>query len=114
MKAEEEDVDIITITVATSPPTQGFAGPTVTRSGSVVSDSHRMMSSTPAPPSSTATLVNGDAVAAATNPDGGDGGDAMAVDTSVDPDTLWAEEDPDDDVPGGWRMKILMEEDDDE
>ncbi|KAG2014116.1 hypothetical protein CC2G_010959 [Coprinopsis cinerea AmutBmut pab1-1] len=29
----------------------------------------------------------------------------------VDPDTLWAMEDPDDDIPSLWRMKIIMEDD---
>jgi COMPASS component SWD1 len=44
----------------------------------------------------------------------------MVVDTNVnststvDPDTLWAEEDPDDDIPGGWRMRVLIEEEEDE
>lgn len=32
----------------------------------------------------------------------------------VDPDILWAQEEPDDDLPSLWKMKIVMEEDEDE
>lgn len=51
--------------------------------------------------------MNGD-FTSATNDDDVKG-DEMAVDAnvSVDADMLWAE-DPDDDVPEGWRMRDLM------
>lgn len=105
MKAEEEDVDIDTIAVATSPPSNEPA----------FSKFNTSKAGTPAP--------NGDATPAlGAKPQDGLGGTgrsdspgdmAMHVDVSIDPDALWAEEDPDDDVPGGWRMKVLMEDTDD-
>ena len=104
MKAEEEDVDIDTMAVATSPPSNEPAFSKFTSKAG-----------TPAP--------NGDATPALgaklEDRSGGTGrsaspGDmAMHVDLSIDSDALWAEEDPDDDVPGGWRMKVLMEDTDD-
>jgi COMPASS component SWD1 len=38
----------------------------------------------------------------------------LASVVETDPDILWAQEDPDDDLPSLWRMKIVMEEDEDE
>ncbi|KAJ2927391.1 hypothetical protein H1R20_g9706, partial [Candolleomyces eurysporus] len=117
MKAEEEDVDIDSFVVATSPPISGgLAGP-VTRDQSVTSD----RGPTPALVNGTANTNGNGHHAMDTKPNGtlaaGDD-NKMLVDTNsnstVDPDTLWAEEDPDDDVPGGWRMRVLMEDEEDE
>lgn len=146
MKAEEEDVDIDSFVVATSPPIGGFAGgPTTSstsRAQSVSVDPHTLVNGTPKPTGTPSTPntnsnMNGNANAhghghptpstdSETNGSGiGTGDDGrMVVETNntsgvgasatTDPDTLWAEEDPDDDVPGGWRMKVLIEEDEDE
>ncbi|KAJ2918212.1 hypothetical protein MD484_g2209, partial [Candolleomyces efflorescens] len=132
MKAEEEDVDIDSFAVATSPPTSGGLAGRVTRDQSVAPDG-----STPAfqgvngisnPTAKPNGNGNGNGHLHDTNGTLTDGDDMskMVVDTTttanagggtmgtVDPDTLWAEEDPDDDVPGGWRMKVLIEEEEDD
>lgn len=108
MKAEEEDVDIDTIAIATSPPSNGpaFSGFNASKAG------------TPAPNGDSSSHPKPDPVGSGEGVAGGGRSDspgdmAMHVDLSVDPDALWAEEDPDDDLPGAWRMKVLMEDDDD-
>ncbi|TFK28634.1 WD40 repeat-like protein [Coprinopsis marcescibilis] len=150
MKAEEEDVDILGMSVATSPPNarssvgvhgpssaSAYASSAPTRSGSV---NERAGSNERDP---TAAQQSGAAGAGAvTNsgdsgmrvdtpdglPDGHGGGGALTKEkekekeetpgiASVmdqDPDALWAGEEPDDDVPGLWKMKILIEGDDEE
>ncbi|KAF6762420.1 COMPASS complex protein [Ephemerocybe angulata] len=116
MKAEEEDVDIDTITVATSPPSNqsilagaGAFNPAAARSGSISAAFSK--AGTPAP----STLANGAATPGVKRDSSPNGTDAMQVDTmNLDPDALWAEEDPDDDVPGTWKMKVLMEDGDDD
>jgi COMPASS component SWD1 len=130
MKAEEEDVDIDSFVVATSPPAgAGLAG-RVTRDQSVTPDhgsggSPALINGTANPNAGAKTNGNGNGHLHPSDnkPNGtlSDGDDSkMVVDTNVnstsmvDPDTLWAEEDPDDDIPGGWRMRVLIEKEEDE
>lgn len=131
MKAEEEDVDIDSFVVATSPPAGGGLAGRVTRDQSVTPDhgsggSPALINGTANPNAGAKPNRNGNGHLhpSDTKPNGTltDGDDSkMVVDTNVssstgtvDPDTLWAEEDPDDDIPGGWRMRVLIEEEEDE
>jgi hypothetical protein len=102
MKAEEEEVDIDNVI---------SAGPCTTNSTTM----HANRSAGPATGVVTPIFTNGG---------GGSGSHgAMAVDgalgrlgsnfgdlgLNIDLDIAWAEEEPDDDDPGLWRMKVVME-----
>jgi len=87
MKAEEEDVDIDTIVShAASAGSNGGGG---TRSGNMGG------AATPV-----GTSGNGDM---------GTMNEAMGDAGAVDMDIIWAEENPDDDLPGGWKMTVVMD-----
>ena len=87
MKAEEEDVDIDTIVShAASAGSNGGGG---TRSGNTGG------AATPV-----GTSGNGDM---------GTMNEAMGDAGAVDMDIIWAEENPDDDLPGGWKMTVVMD-----
>jgi len=101
MKAEEEDVDIDTIvTIGTRGPSTGV--PTANRSAGPGTGA--------VTPILTQTSCDGHALMAVDGALGklGRGGDvAMMVESDLD--TTWAEEDPDDDDPGAWKMEVMME-----
>ena len=88
MKAEEEDVDIDTVVSHATSTVRNGGG---THSGNMGG------AATP--------------VGTAGNPHVGDIGIMGEVvgDTAVDIDAIWAEEDPDNDLPGGWRMRVVMD-----
>ena len=102
MKAEEEEIDIDTIvTIGTRGPSTGV--PTANRSAGPGTGA--------VTPILTQTSGNGHALMAvdgALGKLGGGGGDVgMFVESDLD--TTWAEEDADDDDPGAWKMKVMME-----
>ena len=97
MKAEEEDVDIMTIDIPGSPSHTFGIPASATRPGSA----HPSGTPTPGASGLGQAKAHGN-------------GDVTMLDVNIDLDTLWAEQEPDDDVPGGWRMKVLMEDDEEE
>lgn len=89
MKAEEEDVDIDTIVShAASAGYQGSSGGT--HSGNMGG------AATPVGTSGNAHVGDIGAV-----------GEVMG--DTVDMDVIWAEDNPDDDLPGGWKMRVVMD-----
>jgi COMPASS component SWD1 len=91
MKAEEEEVDIDTIVTGAEAAVLSGLG-------------RRTGPGTP----------NGQLGGSATPIAGGRESDMMDIDPKyfedvVNLDAAWAEDDPDDDIPGGWRMKIIMD-----
>lgn len=91
MKAEEEEVDIDTIVTGAEAAVLSGVG---RRTGPGTPSGHLGGSATPIP--------------------GGRESDMMDIDSkhfedAVDLDAAWAEDEPDDDIPGGWRMKIIMD-----
>jgi COMPASS component SWD1 len=89
MKAEEEDVDIDTVVShAASAGRKGGSGGT--QSGN----------------------MGGAATPVGTPGNAGDIGtmsDVIGDAEAVDMDIIWAEENPDDDLPGGWKMRMVMD-----
>ena len=92
MKAEEEDVDIDTVVSHTSS-AGGRKSGGGTRSGN--------MGGAATPVGSSGNAHVGD-IGAMSEPAMGDAG-------SIDIDVIWAEENPDDDLPGGWKMRVVMD-----
>ena len=91
MKAEEEDVDIDTIVShSTSASREGGGG----SSGGGTHSGNMGGATTPVGPCA------GDI---------GTMGDTMGDTGTVDMDVIWAEENPDDDLPGGWKMRVVMD-----
>ena len=91
MKAEEEDVDIDTVvshTASTSRKSEGG-----THSGNMGG------AATPVGSSGNAHVGDIGAMSEVAM------GDAAAIDIDV----IWAEENPDDDLPGGWKMSVVMD-----
>lgn len=89
MKAEEEDVDIDTV-VSHTASAGGRKSGGGTRSGN--------MGGAATPVGSSGNVQVGDMSEAAI---GGAG--------AIDIDLIWAEENPDDDLPGGWKMRVVMD-----
>ena len=88
MKAEEEDVDIDTVVSnAASASCKGGGG---THSGNM---------------GGAATPTIGNAHAG----DIGSMNEAMGDPEAVDIDLMWAEENPDGDLPGEWKMRVVMD-----
>jgi len=84
MKAEEEEVDIDTVVTGAQAAVLGAKG---TQSGNMGGAATPVTSSKAQPMDL----------------------DKVGTGISDDIETLWAEEEPDDDVPGGWKMKIIMD-----
>ncbi|KAH6896420.1 WD40-repeat-containing domain protein [Coprinopsis sp. MPI-PUGE-AT-0042] len=144
MKAEEEDVDIDSMAIAVdghgaggvggqnpgsaTSPTTGHPPPTPTMIINGITPNRTVKTEvTPLPTPGTDTESEVTTRPTATPGKAGDGdavmspvgelassnaGGAAVIET--DPDILWAQEEPDDDLPSLWRMKIVMEEDEDE
>lgn len=90
MKAEEEDVDIDTVVShATSAGRKSGGG---TLSGN--------MGGAATPAGSSGSAHVGDIGAM---------GETMGDAGTIDIDVIWAEENPDDDLPGGWKMRVVMD-----
>jgi len=91
MKAEEEDVDIDTVVShAASAGRKSNGGGT--HSGNTGG-------------AATPVGTSGNAHAG----DMGTMSDTIGDAGAVDMDVVWAEENPDDDLPGGWKMKVVMD-----
>ncbi|KAF4616164.1 hypothetical protein D9613_011428 [Agrocybe pediades] len=86
MKAEEEDVDIDTVVTGVEAAVLGTKG---TQSGNMGGSATPIASSKARPMDL----------------------DKVGTGITDDVETSWAEEEPDDDVPGGWKMKIVMDND---
>ena len=93
MKAEEEDVDIDTVVSHT-------ASASGRKSGGGTHSGNMGGAATPVGSSGNANVVG----------DVGSISDAtMGVAGAIDIDVIWAEENPDDDLPGGWKMRVVMD-----
>lgn len=89
MKAEEEDVDIDTVVSHDSAGRKSGGG---THSGNMGG------AATPVGPSGNAHVGDIGAMS-----------DAMGDAGAIDIDVIWAEENPDDDIPSGWKMRVVMD-----
>jgi COMPASS component SWD1 len=92
MKAEEEDVDIDTVVSHTA-----SAGGR--KSGGGTHSGNMGGAATPVGSSGNAHVGDIGAMSEAAM------GDAGAIDIDI----IWAEENPDDDLPGGWKMRVVMD-----
>ena len=90
MKAEEEDVDIDT--VVSHAGSVGRKGAGGTHSGN--------MGGAATPIGTSGNTLAGDMGIMA---------EAMGDTGTVDMDVIWAEENPDDDLPGEWKMRVVMD-----
>lgn len=90
MKAEEEDVDIDTVVSHTA--LAGRKGGGGTHSGNMGG------AATPVGTSGNAHVA-----------DIGTMGESMGDAGAVDIDAIWAEENPDNDLPGEWKMRVVMD-----
>jgi COMPASS component SWD1 len=93
MKAEEEDVDIDTVV--------SHAASTERKSGSGSGSHSDNMGGGATPIGSSGNAHVGD-IGAMSEVTMGDVG-------AIDIDVIWAEECPDDDLPGGWKMRVVMD-----
>ena len=92
MKAEEEDVDIDTV-VSHTASASGRKSGGGTHSGN--------MGGAATPVGSSGNAHGGD-IGAMGEASMGDAG-------AIDIDVIWAEESPDDDLPSGWKMRVVMD-----
>ena len=90
MKAEEEDVDIDTVVSHT-------ASASGRKSGGGTHSGNMGGGATPVGSSGNAHV--GDITM----------GEAMGDAGAIDIDVIWAEESPDDDLPSGWKMRVVMD-----
>ena len=93
MKAEEEDVDIDTIV--------SHAASSGSKSGSGTHSDSNNMGGGATPVGSSGNAHVGDI--------GGAMSEAMGDAGAIDIDAIWAEENPDNDLPGGWKMRVVMD-----
>ena len=91
MKAEEEDVDIDTV-VSHAASTGSKSG------GGTHGDNNMGGAATPVGSSGNAHVA-----------DIGTMSEAMGDAGAIDIDGIWAEENPDDDLPSGWKMRVVMD-----